>query len=260
MDHQALPPVDCTSSATPEPAVDELLARASTSRGAPASRHAALGIERRQPPRLRAERPDQHRAWSRRRCATRWRHDVCLVHLPLGWDGDIWHFRHPLDFLGSDGGGGIGAGPGLTVGAALALKGSGRLPVAILGDGDYLMGAPRCGRRPLPAFRCSPWSPTTARSSTTRCIRSAWRRCAAGRSRTSWIGQRIDEPAPDLAMMARAQGARRHRSGHNRRCVAGRAGRCGARGCEQGKAVVVDVHVQPGYNPAMAAGITRGHG
>jgi thiamine pyrophosphate-dependent acetolactate synthase large subunit-like protein len=28
----------------------------------------------------------------------------------------------------------------MTVGAALALRGSGRLPVAVLGDGDYLMG------------------------------------------------------------------------------------------------------------------------
>ena len=32
------------------------------------------------------------------------------------------------------------AGPGVTVGAALALKGSGRLPVGICGDGDFLMG------------------------------------------------------------------------------------------------------------------------
>jgi len=36
---------------------------------------------------------------------------------------------------------GIGSTPGITVGAALALKGSGRLPVAILGDGDLLMGS-----------------------------------------------------------------------------------------------------------------------
>ena len=54
--------------------------------------------------------------------------DVCCIHLPLGWSGEMWHFRHPLDFIGSDGGGGIGAGPGLTVGAAIALKGSTRCP------------------------------------------------------------------------------------------------------------------------------------
>ena len=49
--------------------------------------------------------------------------DVCLSKLPLGWNGAYRHFRHPLDYLGADGGGGVGAGPGLTVGAALALEG-----------------------------------------------------------------------------------------------------------------------------------------
>jgi len=65
---------------------------------------------------------------------------VCLIRLPLGWSGDAWPFRHPLDFLGYDGGAGIGSGPGMAVGAALALRGGDRLPVAVLGDGDYLMG------------------------------------------------------------------------------------------------------------------------
>jgi hypothetical protein len=51
---------------------------------------------------------------------------VTLIHLPLSWQGSFWYFRHPLDFLGSDGG-----GPGISVGAALALKGSGRLAVGI---------------------------------------------------------------------------------------------------------------------------------
>ncbi len=63
-----------------------------------------------------------------------------LTHLPISWEDRWWTFRHPLDFLGSDGGGGVGGGPGISVGAALALKNSGRLPVAICGDGDYLMG------------------------------------------------------------------------------------------------------------------------
>jgi len=36
-----------------------------------------------------------------------------------------------MDFIGLNGGGGIGAGPGIIVGAALALKGSGRIPVKL---------------------------------------------------------------------------------------------------------------------------------
>src|SRR5207253_3217730 len=63
-----------------------------------------------------------------------------LTHLPLSWNGGAWPFRHPLDFLGSDGGGGIGAGPGISVGAALALRESGRIPIGICGDGDFVMG------------------------------------------------------------------------------------------------------------------------
>jgi len=62
--------------------------------------------------------------------------NVCLARLPLGWNGAYRHFKHPFDYLGSDGGGGVGAGPGMTVGAALALQDSGRLVAGILGDGD----------------------------------------------------------------------------------------------------------------------------
>mgnify|MGYP003338150905 CR=1 FL=1 len=64
--------------------------------------------------------------------------EICITKLPLGWNGAYRHFKHPLDYLGADGGGGVGAGPGLTVGAALALQGSGRLAVGLCGDGDFL--------------------------------------------------------------------------------------------------------------------------
>jgi hypothetical protein len=37
--------------------------------------------------------------------------DVSLLHLPLSWNGAWWPFRHPLDFIGGDGGGGVGGGP-----------------------------------------------------------------------------------------------------------------------------------------------------
>jgi thiamine pyrophosphate-dependent acetolactate synthase large subunit-like protein len=66
---------------------------------------------------------------------------VCLTRLPFGWPDSLTRFTGPLDCIGYDGGGGIGSTPGITVGAALALRGTGRLPVAILGDGDLLMGS-----------------------------------------------------------------------------------------------------------------------
>src|SRR5690606_30900196 len=67
--------------------------------------------------------------------------DVTLIRTPIGWSNPIWEYTHPLDYLGRDGGAGIGSGPGTSVGAALALMGSGRFPVAILGDGDFMYSA-----------------------------------------------------------------------------------------------------------------------
>jgi thiamine pyrophosphate-dependent acetolactate synthase large subunit-like protein len=66
---------------------------------------------------------------------------VCITRLTFGAPDSMVRFTGPLDCIGMDGGGGIGSTPGITVGAALALKGTGRLPVAILGDGDLLMGS-----------------------------------------------------------------------------------------------------------------------
>src|SRR6185312_2384628 len=67
--------------------------------------------------------------------------DLSLARVPLNWPADTYAFREPLDYLGYDGGGGVGSGPGMAVGAALALQGTGRIPVAIMGDGEFL-GAP----------------------------------------------------------------------------------------------------------------------
>lgn len=68
---------------------------------------------------------------------------TCLIRLPLGWKGPDLNATHPLSYLGQDGGAGVGSRPGMTVGAALALKHhpSHLLPVAVLGDGDSLMGS-----------------------------------------------------------------------------------------------------------------------
>jgi benzoylformate decarboxylase len=74
---------------------------------------------------------------------TKWseqKKNVSFARLPIGWPTKACLFNHPLDFLGKDGGGTVGTGPAHTVGAALALKDSGRSVVGIIGDGDFLMG------------------------------------------------------------------------------------------------------------------------
>jgi Thiamine pyrophosphate enzyme, C-terminal TPP binding domain len=76
----------------------------------------------------------------------------------LDWGGADLVVDHPLDYLGQDGGAGIGSGPGMAVGAALALEGSGRLPVAVLGDGDFLMGGTVDDRdTPAPQLQRPAW-------------------------------------------------------------------------------------------------------
>jgi thiamine pyrophosphate-dependent acetolactate synthase large subunit-like protein len=133
--------------------------------------------------------------------------DICLSKLPLGWNGAYRHFRHPLDYLGADGGGGVGAGPGLTVGAALALKGSGRMVVGIVGDGDFLMGNTAIWTA---AHYKLPCLFLVANNRSFYNDEMHQERVAKERGRpveNKWIGQRIDEPDIDIAMMARAQGA-----------------------------------------------------
>ena len=61
--------------------------------------------------------------------------------LARGWPIDLFPFKDPLSYMGKDGGGGIGSGPGISVGCALALSRMGRLPIGILGDGDFAMGS-----------------------------------------------------------------------------------------------------------------------
>ncbi len=56
-----------------------------------------------------------------------------------GWARRLWDFTKPNQYLGASGGAGVGYGSGAAIGAALALKGSGKLAIDIQSDGDLLM-------------------------------------------------------------------------------------------------------------------------
>src|SRR5437899_1371138 len=176
--------------------------------------------------------------------------DVCITRLPLGWNGAYRHFRHPLDYIGSEGGGGVGAGPGITVGAALALKDSGRLPVAIMGDGDFLMGATALWTA---AHYGIPCLILVANNRSFFNDELHQERVAKERSRpveNRWIGQRISGPDIDIAMMARAQGA----EGIGPVAKASElkpAIEKGIQSARNGAVCVVDVRVAPGYDTNM---------
>lgn len=181
---------------------------------------------------------------------------VSLTHLPLGWDGSLWPFHHPLDFLGSDGGGGVGAGPGLTVGAALALRGSSRIPLGICGDGDFLMGATALWtavhyRIPLICVVANNQSFFNDEVHQERVARARGR--AVG---NKWIGQRIADPDVDIASLARAQGAVAYGPVEtvqelDRVCADA------LRDFDQGRVVVIDTRVASGYTPAMTNALTE---
>jgi thiamine pyrophosphate-dependent acetolactate synthase large subunit-like protein len=250
MDHQALAPVDMLISADP----DDVAIALSREIGPPAT----PAILSDAPPAMAKPGDDkltvEHLAYAvRQAVGTR---DVSLTHLPLSWNGGWWPFRHPLDFLGSDGGGGVGGGPGISVGAALALKGSGRLPVAICGDGDYLMGVTALWTA---AHYRIPLLMVIANNRSFFNDELHQERVARMRHRpveNRWIGQRISDPDIDLAAMARAQGAEGFGPVQTDSELAS-ALRSAIAAVEGGAVAVVDVRVEPGYAPSMTAMMTR---
>ena len=173
--------------------------------------------------------------------------DVCFTRLPLGWNGAYTHFRHPLDYIGYDGGAGVGSGPGITVGAALALRGSGRLPIGLHGDGDFLMG------------NTAVWTATHYQIPCLMVVcnnRSFFNderhqeRIALQRGRppeNRWIGQHIGEPDVDIAAMAKSMGAVGIGPVERPEDI-GAALRLGVAAVEKGGVCVIDARVAPGYD------------
>lgn len=55
-----------------------------------------------------------------------------------GWPRRLWNWERPGQSLGDSGGAGLGYGPGASVGAALAYRGSGVLCIDLQPDGDFM--------------------------------------------------------------------------------------------------------------------------
>jgi thiamine pyrophosphate-dependent acetolactate synthase large subunit-like protein len=259
MDYQGLPPTDLYLLAEPDAAVPPLLAAIRelrpTSPPLPASR------PRRAPPALSAL--DTAEIIEVPLLATALREalgdaSATMIRLPLSWGDHMWDFRDPLDFLGTDGGGGIGSGPGMAVGAALALRdgGSDRLPIAVLGDGDFLMGVTALWTA---VHNSVPLLVVIANNRSFFNDELHQERVARDRGRpveNRWIGQSIRDPDIDLATLARGQGCigigpvedPKKLVAALTEAIAAIRGR---------KVCVVDVRVAVGYDPAGAAGIMR---
>ncbi|HEY8290484.1 MAG TPA: thiamine pyrophosphate-dependent enzyme, partial [Acetobacteraceae bacterium] len=247
MDHQALPPVDLLLPADPDSAVAALLGELAIV-PSPEPVEPALAPA----PEASAGVISVSRLARTLRAATA-DHAVSLLHVPLAWNAADWPLRHPLDYIGTEGGAGIGGGPGIAVGAALALRGTGRLPVAVLGDGDFLMGVTALWTA---VHYHIPLLVVVANNRSFFNDEMHQERVARMRGRAvenRWIGQRLADPEIDLAQLGRAQGT----TGLGpiadaaalpaalREAVAVVAG---------GGVAVVDVRVEPGYSPPAKRG------
>jgi thiamine pyrophosphate-dependent acetolactate synthase large subunit-like protein len=176
---------------------------------------------------------------------------ICLARLPLGWNGGYRHFLHPLDYLGYDGGGGIGSGPGMSIGTALALKDTGRLTVAVLGDGDFMMG--NSALWTAVHYRI-PLLIVVANNRSFYNDELHQERVAMHRNRpveNKWIGQAIADPDIDIAQIATAQGATGIGPITNAKALRDAIVK-GLEVVRAGGVAVIDARVQAGYGASMS--------
>ena len=259
MDHQGLPAVDLNVLAEPDAATEALLIELRKARRArPAARAAAQTNDKaRLAPTQARGKGIGVRTLAAAINSVAARQDTCLIRLNLGWPADLTRYNHPLDYLGGDGGGGVGAGPGMTVGAALALRGSKRLPLAVLGDGDFMMGVSALWTA---THYKIPLMMVVANNRSFFNDEMHQERMARQRGRpveNKWIGQRFDHPPLDIAALARAQGAIAlgpvMRADELDKVLRDAAAKTRA-----GKVVVVEVRVKAEYDAAIAGTMVRG--
>jgi thiamine pyrophosphate-dependent acetolactate synthase large subunit-like protein len=202
-DHQRLAAVDLNIAALPDAILEPLIAEVEGAR--PVRRFAgpaACGASAQEFSPEMSTLADIGRAMS----MLRGRHKLCLARVPLNWPAASYHFHEPLDYLGYDGGGGVGSGPGMTVGAALALEGTGRAVVGIMGDGEFLGAASAiwtAAHYQIPLLIVV----ANNRSYFTDEIQQETVARERGRPvENRWIGQRIDGPSVNIAGLARDYG------------------------------------------------------
>ena len=265
MDHQALPAVDIPILAEPDQFVAQMLAEMDARKMPKTkSRPEMKGIAHWN------DKPMAKSASSRGQPMTMWDmamtvrefasgRAVTFARLPIGWPGEAYEFDGPLSFMGNDGGGAVGTGPGHTIGAALALKGTDRLTIGVLGDGDYLMGVSALWT--ASHFQI-PVMIVVADNRSYYNDEMHQERVAQMRGRppqNRWIGQRIDDPRVDLVAMARAQGFESEDPVSTTDALA-QALKRGAEVVAGGGRYFIDSVVQPGYAdsaPDQRAGDTK---
>ena len=221
-DYRALPAADLfllADTAVVIPAlVAECRALLADGRGNPERREARLAELRTEGERWRAaNRADAQRRWDERpispprvlgELAQVLRdEDWVLATASLSRQGvDPLELTRADQFIGGHANSGIGHGPGMALGTALALKGLGRLPVAMLGDGDLLFTPSAlwtAAHYRLPGL----WVIFNNRSYYNDEEHQEVVARQRGRPvQNKGIGMRLDDPGVDLAALARSYG------------------------------------------------------
>lgn len=207
MDYQALPPADIRVLAEPDALVAGLLPLVSGGDKPSTDWSTPQPVAKAPPPDLGD--PDraivqEDLAWmlNERREGRKF----TIMRVGLGFSSEHYPFRDPLDYLGFDGGGGLGAGPGMAVGVGLALKGTGRIPLSIVGDGDFLQGATALWTA---AHYRIPMLVIVANNRSNYNDEIHQEVVARERNRpveNKWIGMRLSDPHLDIPGLAQAQG------------------------------------------------------
>jgi len=222
-DFQELVPADLPIAAAVEPTVEALVEAVRRELAEnPSAGEAAQGRAEV----LRRRRTKLEAAWERRR-AERWdlepismeravgelaaalgpeRDRVTVSRIPNTWASGVWDFRHPLAYLGKDGGGGLGSAMGMALGAALGLRTADRPIVAFLGDGDALFAPSALWtaahyRLPILFVIANNRSYYNDEGHQAHVARVRGRPVE-----NRWLGMRLEEPAVDFAALARSLG------------------------------------------------------
>lgn len=219
-DYQALPTVDIPMLADTKLAIPYLLEECQSLLDS----NARLRIDQRR--QALASRQEQLRAQQREYLQSQWDHpEITEARLVAElWEtikDEDYVFTHarvwrmapgvcaingPRQHLGDAGAGAVGARPGVALGSALALKRTGKVPVAVMGDGEFF-GAIQtlwtAAHYQIPSL----WVVNNNRLYYNDVGHQD--RIARFRDRppeNRWIGLAIDEPAPDFAAIARTFG------------------------------------------------------
>jgi thiamine pyrophosphate-dependent acetolactate synthase large subunit-like protein len=162
-----------------------------------------------------------------------------------GWARRSLRFQRTDQYLGRSGGEGLGHGPGAAIGAALALRGSGRVVLSIEGDGDLLY-TPQAlwtaAREGLPILMLVDANRTYGKDELHQRVLAHERGRPEERVRH---GIAIDEPAIEIAAMARAFGVAAEGPIHDLAELDGALRRALER-VRAGEPAVVEVRTDPG--------------